>query len=79
MALSSFANQFGVQPEPSSAHTVGGYVFERLDRLPQVGESIPLGNYLLRVEELDQRRIARLGVERKGEAGEPVLLPSGPL
>jgi len=54
---------------PSSAHTVGGYVFEHLDRLPQVGDSILLGNYLLRVEELDQRRIARLRVERKGEAG----------
>lgn len=65
MALASFVNQFGIQPHPSSAQTLGGYVFERLDRLPQVGDSIVLGDYQLRVEELDHRRIARLRVERK--------------
>jgi putative hemolysin len=64
MALSSFADQFGIRPEPSSAHSVGGYVFERLDRLPQVGDTVVLAEYRLRVEALDQRRIARLHVER---------------
>ena len=70
MALSSFADQFGIRPEPSSAHSVGGYVFERLDRLPQVGDTVVLAEYRLRVEALDQRRIARLHVERnQGTAG----------
>ncbi len=68
MALSSFADQFGVKLPLSSAHTIGGYVFERLDRLPTVGDSIPLGDYRLRVEELDHRRIARVHVERQGGA-----------
>ena len=72
MALASFVNQFGIQPHPSSAQTLGGYVFERLDRLPQMGDSIVLGDYQLRVEELDHRRIARLRVERKEEANEVV-------
>lgn len=70
MALSSFADQFGIRPEPSSAHSLGGYVFERLDRLPQVGDTVVLAEYRLRVEALDQRRIARLHVERnQGTAG----------
>jgi putative hemolysin len=69
MALSSFADQFGIRPERSSAHSVGGYVFERLDRLPQVGDTVVLAQYRLRVEALDQRRIARVRVERnKGTA-----------
>jgi CBS domain containing-hemolysin-like protein len=64
MALSNFADQFGVKLPLSSAHTIGGYIFEYLDRLPTVGDSIPLGDYRLRVEELDGRRIARVHVER---------------
>lgn len=68
MALGSFLDQFGIQPQPSSAQTLGGHVFEQLDRLPQVGDCIVLGDYQLRVEELDHRRIARLRMERKEEA-----------
>ena len=40
MALAGFADQFGVKLPESSAHTVGGYVFERLGRLPRVGDRI---------------------------------------
>ncbi len=67
MALVSFADQFGVNLPHTSAHTVGGYVFERLDRLPKVGDHIALGNYNLSVEELDGRRIARVLVQQRGE------------
>jgi putative hemolysin len=64
MTLSSFADQFGVKIPPSSAQTVAGYVVERLDRLPHLGDTIVLGDYQLRVQELDQRRIARLHIEQ---------------
>jgi putative hemolysin len=67
MMLPSFADLFGVKLPLSSAHTVGGYIFERLDRLPKVGDSIRLENYRLTVEELDGRRIARVHVQRQGE------------
>lgn len=66
MALSSFADQFGMKLPPSSAHTVGGYILERLDRLPIPGDSIQSGDYRLTVEVLDGRRIARVHVERQG-------------
>ncbi len=68
MVLSSFADQFGLKLPRSSANTVGGYVFERLDRLPTVGDSISLGDYRLSVEQLDRRRIARVHVERQAGA-----------
>ncbi len=71
MALASFADQFGVRPEPSSAHSLGGYVFERLDRLPQVGDAVVLADYRLSVEALDQRRIARVRVERTTGTAQP--------
>lgn len=67
MTLSSFADHFDIKLPLSSAHTVGGYIFERLDRLPKVGDAIFLENYRLTVEELDSRRIARVHVQWQGE------------
>ncbi|WP_165423183.1 hemolysin family protein [Ktedonosporobacter rubrisoli] len=62
MAIASFADQFGIKEPSSSAHTIAGYVFEHLDRLPLIGDSVMLEDYQLQVEELDHRRIARLHV-----------------
>jgi magnesium and cobalt exporter, CNNM family len=67
MTLASFADLLGVKLPRSSAHTVGGYIFERLDRLPKVGDHISLEDYHLSVEELDGRRIARVHVRRQEE------------
>lgn len=67
MALASFADQFDIKLPSSSAHTIGGYVFERLDRIPQPGDQVALDIYLLTVEELNGRRIARVQVQRQGE------------
>jgi putative hemolysin len=60
----------------SSAHTVGGYVFERLDHLPAVGDHISLGSYRLTVEELDGRRIARIRVRPEGGGEHEAALKS---
>ena len=69
LPLSNFADRFEVVPEPVQAHTLGGYIFERLDRLPQIGDTVALGKYQLRVEELAGRRIARVRVEPQGARG----------
>jgi putative hemolysin len=45
--------------EPGSA-TIGGYVAERLDRIPTVGDKITFGDYDLYVEEMDEMRVARV-------------------
>ncbi|GCF09703.1 hemolysin family protein [Dictyobacter arantiisoli] len=67
MALSSFADQFGKNTdniEKIHANTLAGYIFEKLDRLPSLGDSVLFDNYRLRVEEMDGRRIARVKVTR---------------
>jgi CBS domain containing-hemolysin-like protein len=64
MGVSSFGDRFGVAIKQRHAHTIGGYVFEELDRLPRLGDQVTLGDYTLRVEEMDKRRVARLRVQR---------------
>jgi CBS domain containing-hemolysin-like protein len=44
--------------------TVGGLVFGRLERAPKAGDEVRLDGYLLRVEEVDGSRVARI-VARK--------------
>jgi putative hemolysin len=63
MSLASFSERFGTEWEETHVHTVGGYVFERLDRLPRVGDTVQVDDYTLTVEEMDQRRIARILVK----------------
>jgi len=76
MALTSFADLFGLKLPRSSAHTLGGYIFECLDRLPKVGDHILLENYHLKVEELDGRRIARVHVRRQEDVEQETISQS---
>ncbi len=69
LSLSDFVERFGVTLAPSQAQTLGGYILEREDRIPQVGDTLHLGSYLLRVEEMDGRRVARVRVEPSGKPG----------
>jgi len=41
--------------------TLGGYIQGHLGRVPQVGDSVTLGNYCLKVEEMDGLRVDRIG------------------
>jgi magnesium and cobalt exporter, CNNM family len=62
MSLVDFAERFGVKIGAAHAQTIGGYVIEELDRLPQAGDELQLSNYRVRVEEIDHRRVARVKV-----------------
>lgn len=69
MSLPSFTEHFGEDGieeslEDMHAHTIAGYVFEKLDRIPLLGDSVTFGDYRLKVEEMDGRRISRIRVER---------------
>lgn len=64
MSLGAFGEQFGIDIKRSHARTVGGYIFECLGRLAQLGDAVVLEEYVLRVEEMDHRRIARVLVEK---------------
>jgi CBS domain containing-hemolysin-like protein len=50
--------------EPESA-TIGGYVTERLDRIPVKGDTVPFGDYDVHVDEMDEMRVARVSVCRR--------------
>ncbi|GHO45084.1 hemolysin family protein [Ktedonospora formicarum] len=70
MSLSSFAEHFGEDNiedslEDMHSHTIAGYIFEKLDRIPLLGDHVAFGDYQLKVEEMDGRRISRIGVERR--------------
>jgi CBS domain containing-hemolysin-like protein len=57
----------GSEFESEDFSTVGGLVFGRLGRAPKAGDEVRLGGHLLRVEEVEGARIARV-VARKESA-----------
>jgi CBS domain containing-hemolysin-like protein len=65
VAIDDVSEALGLKIE-SESDTVGGYVFETLGRKPEVGDTITTDGYLLRVEELDGLRIARVRVLPRG-------------
>jgi putative hemolysin len=48
----------GTRAEEGPYNTVGGYVMERVGRIPEVGDSVEIGGYRLVVTEMDDMRIA---------------------
>jgi putative hemolysin len=52
--------------EPLST-TMGGYVAERLDRIPRKGDEVAFGDYDLRVEEMDGLRVAKIKFMRRSK------------
>jgi putative hemolysin len=73
LSLDDVIDRFGDPGgEPESA-TIGGYVAERLDRIPAAGDKVPFGDYELYVEEMDEMRVARVRfVKRAGGNAGPV-------
>ncbi|MFN8557736.1 MAG: hemolysin family protein [Dehalococcoidia bacterium] len=51
---------FGLAIDDAEFDTIGGYVFGRLGRLPQPGDTVIVERYEVRVESMDGRRVERL-------------------
>jgi len=65
-----FINEtLGSQFESEDFDTIGGLVFGRLGRVPRVGDEVSLDGYLLRVEEMDGPRIARVIARKESRGG----------
>ena len=47
--------------------TVSGWVTHKLGGFPKVGETVPIGNFELKVEEMEGMRVSRLKLLRRGE------------
>jgi putative hemolysin len=63
ITVDAFAEKFAVSFGNAHYHTIAGYVFGQLGRVPKVGDSVYIGEYRLQVEAMDHLRIARLRVE----------------
>ena len=51
--------------ESEDFDTIGGLVLGQLGRAPQVGDEVRLGDHVLRVEEVDGPRVARVSVKKE--------------
>ncbi|MBF4463076.1 MULTISPECIES: hemolysin family protein [unclassified Rathayibacter] len=60
MILEDLEEQLGVELPEGPYETVGGYVLDRIGRVAVVGDSVALGDRVLRVSETDRYRISRL-------------------
>ncbi|MBP1326821.1 CBS domain containing-hemolysin-like protein [Leucobacter exalbidus] len=60
-------------PESEEYETVAGYVFDVLERIPDLGEEIPLTHGRLRVDSIDGSRITRVQYLSDDPASDPVF------
>jgi len=61
--ISELNSRFGLSVPEESYTTIGGFVFGKLGRLPQVGDRVTAGNAVFIVREMDHRRIDSLAVD----------------
>jgi putative hemolysin len=58
LTLNDVIERFGEPDGKFMSTTIGGYVAERLDRIPAAGDTVPFGDYDVRVEAMDGMRAA---------------------
>jgi CBS domain containing-hemolysin-like protein len=57
----------GTVPHDESVTTASGWLTEKLGGFPKSGDALVIGNFELRVEEMDGPRVARLKISRRNE------------
>ncbi len=65
LPLDDANDKLDLEIEDEEFNTIGGHVFGRLGREPQVGDEVCADDYILRVEESDRHRIIKLRLIRK--------------
>ncbi|MFC4408132.1 hemolysin family protein [Haloarchaeobius iranensis] len=70
VTLSDVNEELGTAFESDGFETLGGFVLEHLDRLPEVGDSVDAGDYTIEVTGVDGARISTLRIEGGDEDGE---------
>ena len=70
--LTDVEAELGIPFGESDYDTLGGYIFGRLGKRPEVGEGIDLDGWTLVVQELDGLRVARVRVQARAEKSEEV-------
>ncbi|MGM9986052.1 MAG: hemolysin family protein [Bacillaceae bacterium] len=62
LPLDEFTEIFADLEVQSDFHTLGGWIFERFERIPLVGEKITYDNLEIRVDKVENRRIRKVTV-----------------
>jgi CBS domain containing-hemolysin-like protein len=70
VSLDEMIDRFSDPGDEAQSVTIGGYVAERLDRIPVIGDRISFGDYELVVEEMDGMRVSKLRVIRLESPGD---------
>ncbi len=60
VTLHELEDRFGPPPTKPLSTTIGGYIAERLDRIPKVGDRVSYGDYDVFVEEMDELRVTKV-------------------
>jgi putative hemolysin len=60
MILDDVIERFGSPGGEFQSDTLGGYVAERLGRIPTTGDKVAFGDYECHVEAMDGMRVARV-------------------
>jgi CBS domain containing-hemolysin-like protein len=66
MSIDDLADQLGIDLPEGGYVTLGGYLFDAFGHIPVEGETFDLGDWQLRVSEMDKRRIAKVVLKRTG-------------
>jgi len=56
-------------PGENNATTMGGFVLERLGRVPKAGDKVGYGGYVFEVVDMDGRRVDKLLISNEGADG----------
>jgi CBS domain containing-hemolysin-like protein len=60
VSLGDVIERFGKPGGEWESSTIGGYIGERLERIPQKGDKVPFGEYEVTVDEMDGLRVAKV-------------------
>ena len=63
--------KFQEDPDAYESNTISGWVMEKLDRLPQEGDSFAFENYDVQVTKMEERRVMEIRIQRKSEKEVP--------
>ena len=64
MSVDDLSDQLGIDLPEGEYVTLGGYLFDAFGHIPEEGETHEIGEWQLRVAEMDKRRIAKVVVKR---------------
>jgi CBS domain containing-hemolysin-like protein len=69
MQIDDFNTSFGEEIESVESETVGGYIIEKLERLPEKNDEVRTGTHVLKVKSVRKNRIGTvevIGMDREG-------------